>query len=126
MTDRRPRGRPPGDTCPDEAIALLGTMPDTELAQQLGAHVQTIRAWRRARDIPVYRRQPALQLERRPRPGRPLGSGDLEHARRSGVTVHLSRVEAGDVSACAHAGESRADTVARLARERADLLWVSR
>lgn len=41
---------------PEEIIALLGTLPDSDVAERAGVSVLPVRRWRDERGIPVYRK----------------------------------------------------------------------
>ena len=117
VTAPRPRGRPPGDTCPGWLIEHLGRDTDRAVAEAAGVTPETVSTWRRTRGI-----APAPRLRRIPDPARPRAphAKPPGAARHGGTTIHISRAEAAAIDLVAHADETRADTVVRLARERWD------
>ena len=115
VTAPRPRGRPPGDTCPRWIEEHLGCVSDRAIAEVADVTGETVANWRRSRGI-----APAPRLRRIPDPARPRAphAKPPGAARHGGTTIHISRAEAAAIDLVAHADETRADTVVRLARER--------
>lgn len=60
------RGRKVGDTCPADAVPLLGTMKDVDLARRLGVGPASVRAWRRRRGVPSFRMVPQARCSTSP------------------------------------------------------------
>jgi len=114
----RPRGRPPGDTCPPGEEEYLGVDTDRAIAARTGHTPETVAEWRRARGIGK-----APRPKRIPNPFRePPHAKPEGESRHGGPAIRLSPLEAALIDRIARPGESRAAVVVRLAGER----WAGR